>query len=102
MYFIIQLKKNNSEIPDKFYLSQNYPNPFNQSTIIEFSCAVKCNILLEVYDITGKLISVLINNELEAGTYPIKFDALNLTSGIYFYKLTTEYYFETKKLSLIK
>ncbi len=96
------IKKNNSEIPDKFCLSQNYPNPFNQSTIIEFSCPVKCNILLEVYDITGKLISVLINNELEAGTYQTKFDAFNLTSGIYFYKLTTEYYSETKKLSLIK
>lgn len=95
-----------NEITD-FNLYQNYPNPFNNTTKIKFDLPHRkgkdiYNVLLKVYDITGKEISTLINNQLTSGTYEIIFDAENFASGVYLYQIITEDYNEIKKMILIK
>ena len=92
-----------------YKLSQNYPNPFNPSTIIKYSLAKQSNVTLKVFDVLGREIVTLIDKEQQQGNYEIEFDASTssatgseLSSGIYFYKLTTEKFIETKKMLLIK
>lgn len=92
----------NSNIPDKFNLSQNYPNPFNPTTNIEFSLPEKSFVKLKVFDITGKEVAQLVNENLSAGTFRYEFNAENLPSGLYFYKLETEKFSETKKMIILK
>lgn len=91
-----------SSIPEKFYLSQNYPNPFNPATTINFSVPVKGFVSLKIYDITGKEIAGLVNQEMNAGEYKYDFNASHLNSGVYFYTLKGENFSETKKMMLIK
>lgn len=89
--------------PYKFDLAQNYPNPFNPSTIISFTIPQKSNVTLRVYDLRGKLIGTLINNEIRTeGKYGVEFDGSRLASGVYIYKLSAGKYIETKKMILIK
>ena len=85
-----------------FSLSQNYPNPFNPSTKIKFEINKSGDIELNVFDITGKTVSKIVNEYLTAGTYEVTFDGSNLPSGIYFYQLKTNNIIETKKLILLK
>jgi photosystem II stability/assembly factor-like uncharacterized protein len=92
----------NSEVPEKFNLSQNYPNPFNPATKISFAVPQAQNVKLAVYDMTGKEVALLVNGNLSAGTYEYTYEAKNLNSGVYFYRLTAGNYTETKKMSLIK
>ncbi len=100
---ITSVKKVETGIPDKFELSQNYPNPFNPSTTIEFSIPETSTITLQVYNVTGELITNLIKNaEFNAGTYKVTFDASNLASGTYIYKLTSGNSSITKKMILMK
>ncbi len=92
-----------TEIPAKFNLEQNYPNPFNPVTKIRFSVPKSANITLEVYDVTGRLVSTLVKNEaVTAGLKEVEFNAVNLPSGVYFYSLKTADYTETKKMVLVK
>jgi hypothetical protein len=91
-----------AEQPDKFTLMQNYPNPFNPVTNLEFGISDLGFVTLKIYDMLGKEIAILINEELEPGTYKTQFDGTNYTSGIYFYKLTAGNFTETKKMNLIK
>jgi len=87
----------------KFSLEQNYPNPFNPQTNITFSLPKSGLVTLLVYDVLGREVAKLINNEKKtAGTHQIGFDGKNLPSGIYFYRLTSEYYVASKKMLLIK
>lgn len=74
--------------PDPFYLFQNYPNPFNPSTTIRFSLSRKEYVTLEVFDVLGKKIGTLLDHELPSGEHSVVFDAKNLTSGVYFYRVT--------------
>src|SRR5205814_856287 len=78
-----------NEIPKQFSLSQNYPNPFNPSTKIKFSIpgALAAQTFLSVYDILGKEVTVLVNQQLSPGSYKAEWNAANYPSGIYFYKL---------------
>jgi len=92
----------NSNIPDNYSLKQNYPNPFNPSTNIEFEIKKSGFTTLKIYNSDGKEIASLINEFLEAGTYETMFDAKNLSSGLYFCKLTSGNFTDTKKLMLIK
>mgnify|MGYP003454708416 FL=1 len=92
----------NSEIPDKFSLSQNYPNPFNPVTNIGLQIANSGFVSLKVFDITGKEIAVLVNENMSAGVYNIDFDASHLASGTYFYKLETNGFSDVKKMILVK
>jgi photosystem II stability/assembly factor-like uncharacterized protein len=93
----------NPSIPDKFSLQQNYPNPFNPSTTINFSLPVNSKVSIEVYNTLGQVVKKLINDsELNAGNHQVEFNADGLSTGIYFYKLKTESYSETKKMMLLK
>lgn len=91
-----------TSIPTAYELKQNYPNPFNPSTAIQFSVPAADIVSLRVYDVLGNEVAVLINQELAIGSYEVRFDAGSLSSGIYFYQLTTGNYTETKKMNLIK
>jgi hypothetical protein len=91
-----------NEIPENYSLSQNYPNPFNPSTTIKFSVAGTGNVSLKVYDVMGKEIAVVVNQNLTPGVYTADFDASALPSGTYFYRITAGSYTETRKLVLIK
>ena len=96
-----------SEVPNKFSLFQNYPNPFNPVTKIKFSLPTvgqrhAFDVRLIVYDILGREVAVLVNEQLSPGTYEVSFDGSNLPSGVYFYKLITEGFSETKKMVLLK
>ncbi len=85
-----------------FQLNQNYPNPFNPSTLISYNLPERNNVLLKIYDILGKEVKTLLNEEKEAGTHTINFNASTLTSGIYFYQLISGKHCETKKMILIQ
>jgi hypothetical protein len=85
-----------------FFLSQNYPNPFNPTTKINFSIPKTENVSLKVYDIIGNKVTTLVDESKSAGKYEIIFDASSLSSGIYFYKIITESFVETKKMVFLK
>ena len=89
-------------VPSKFELMQNYPNPFNPSTSIEYSVPSNEYVLLKVYDLLGNEVHTLVNERQSAGNYEVNFDASNLTSGIYFYRLQSGSFIQTKKLMLWK
>jgi hypothetical protein len=83
-----------------FALLQNYPNPFNPNTSIKYSIAIDGIVNLSVYNLLGEKVAILVNEEKPAGNYQVEFDANNISSGIYFYKLQTNNFFETKKMIL--
>jgi photosystem II stability/assembly factor-like uncharacterized protein len=91
-----------SVIPKSFNLSQNYPNPFNPSTLIEFDIPKSSFTKLIIYDINGRVIQTLVNQELKAGSYKADFDGTNLSSGLYFYELKTGDFTQTRKMVLLK
>lgn len=99
---ITGITSNTNVIPERFSLSQNYPNPFNPVTNIKFAIPVSGAVKLEVFDILGKSVSVLVNENMTAGTYTADFDAGTLASGVYFYTLTAGDFTETKKMLLVK
>ena len=89
--------------PVKFELNQNYPNPFNPSTQIRFGITEASNVGLKVFDIQGREVATLVDNkQMEVGYHNVKFDAKNLASGIYIYKLTTGNHSISKKMQLMK
>lgn len=100
--FSVGINNISSEIPNSFILNQNYPNPFNPATKISFAIPKSDFVNLKVYDITGKEISSLVNQQLQAGTYEVNFDASNLASGVYYYKLTSGNFSEVKKMMFVK
>lgn len=89
-------------IPDVFSLHQNYPNPFNPETKIKYEIHANSFVRLTIYDITGRQIVVLVNENQRAGTYEINWNAINYSSGVYFYKLSAGDFTESKKMILIK
>lgn len=90
-------------IPDAYGLSQNYPNPFNPVTNFTFSIPANASVTLKVYDITGRLIESLLENEMKSpGFYTVSFNASKYSSGIYFYTLTADNFTSTKKMILTK
>jgi hypothetical protein len=98
-----KIRELRSEIPTEYKLFQNYPNPFNQSTVINFQFLIAGNIKIKLYDISGKEITELVNKKLNAGKYELKFDAGNLSSGVYFYSLfADDKKIDSKSLLLIK
>jgi len=110
---IIGIKPVGNSIPEKFSLEQNFPNPFNPTTRIRFSIPSVGNgrdrsLHLKVYDILGREVTTLVNEELKPGTYEADFDGSNLTSGVYFYRLSAAdntgniIFTETRKMMLVK
>lgn len=94
--------KSNEEVGFEYKLSQNFPNPFNPSTTIQFSIPHSQFVNLKVYDVLGREVSTLVNEEKLPGNYEVKFDGSNLPSGIYFYRLQAGSFSQTKKLLLLK
>ncbi|HLT23485.1 MAG TPA: T9SS type A sorting domain-containing protein [Ignavibacteria bacterium] len=91
-----------SEIPSEYILYQNYPNPFNPTTNINYELRIKSKVKLTIYDISGRTVQVLVNHLQAPGMYQYTFNGADITSGIYFYKLETENYTDTKKMMLVK
>jgi len=91
-----------NEIPDEFTLEQNYPNPFNPSTTIHFSISKAEVVTLKIYNILGEEIKTLVNEYKEAGNHTIQFNAISLSSGIYFYKLQAGSFVQTKKMIVLR
>lgn len=94
--------KDNLTSPENFMLYQNYPNPFNPSTRITWQSPVSSHQTLKVYDLLGNEVVTLVNEYKPAGIYEVDFDATGLSSGIYIYRLHSEHYSASKKLTLIK
>jgi hypothetical protein len=93
---------NGPTLPQEFYLSQNYPNPFNPSTTFEFALPTPSHVELTVYNVLGQTVSTVVNDNLSAGIHTFSWDASNVSSGVYFYRLTTDQNQETKKMMLLK
>lgn len=89
-------------VPKNFELTQNYPNPFNPSTTIEYSIPKDAIVSLKIYDVLGKEVVTLVNDQKSAGTYILNWNASNYSSGLYFYRLTAGEFTETKKMFLVK
>jgi len=85
-----------------FLLDQNYPNPFNPSTNLEFGISDLGFVSLKIYDLLGKEVTTLVNEVLDPGTYKYTFDASDLSSGIYYYKMEAEGFSETKRMTVLK
>lgn len=98
----IGITQNQTGIPKSFALSQNYPNPFNPVTKIKFDIPVQGNVNLTIFDIAGKEIAQLLNSDMKPGSYTYEYNGLNMASGVYFYRLRTGSYTETKKMMLVK
>lgn len=99
---VVSVPHSINSVADKFELSQNYPNPFNPVTNIQFKVASKELVKLNVFDILGKEVAVLVNEILQPGTYEATLDGSMLNSGVYFYRLQTENFSDTKRMTLIK
>jgi Secretion system C-terminal sorting domain len=96
---------NEIQMPKDFILYQNFPNPFNPSTTIRFELKKRSKVLLRIIDPLGKLVTVLLNNEMEAGTHNVMFNTSkfpSLSSGVYYFILTTGNTSESKGMVLIK
>lgn len=92
----------NDNLAAKYELSQNYPNPFNPTTMIKYSIPEASNVMLKVYDVLGKEVATLVNGYKQADSYEVNFNASNLSSGVYIYKLETGNFSMTKKMLLLK
>ncbi|KAA0242325.1 MAG: T9SS C-terminal target domain-containing protein [Chlorobiota bacterium] len=96
------VKPSAGDKPSDYSLNQNYPNPFNPTTTISYSIKSAGDVTLKVYDMLGTEVANLVNERQEAGNYSIEFNAAELPSGIYVYRLASGNFMETKKLVLLK
>ena len=99
---ITSVEEQKGKLPDNFILEQNFPNPFNPSTTIRYSIPTSDFVTLKVYDVLGNEVATLVNEEKPAGSYEVNFNASQLSSGIYFYKLQAGSFVETKKMILLR
>jgi hypothetical protein len=88
--------------PQIYALGQNYPNPFNPLTVIKYQLPLSDQVKLSVYDILGRELEVLVNEEQKAGYYQVEFNARNLASGVYIYSLQTGRFVSVKKMIVIR
>lgn len=96
------MNKVEAGVPSKFELSQNYPNPFNPSTTINFEMPIDGFVSLKIFNSCGKEITTLVNESRVSGYHSVKFDATNMSSGIYYYKLETNNFSKVMKMAFIK
>jgi hypothetical protein len=91
-----------STLPEKFGLEQNYPNPFNPTTEISFTLPQATHVTIEIFNVMGQQVSLLVDGHREAGTHKVDWDGASVASGVYFYRLTTPEFVQTKKMLLMK
>ncbi len=89
-------------LPHEYDLAQNFPNPFNPSTVIRYAIPVKSHVLLTVHNLLGQVVATIVNGDEDAGYHEIRFEALNLASGVYLYRIEAGRFVETRKLTLIR
>ncbi len=99
---VTEVENETDYIPSEYLLEQNYPNPFNPSTEIKFEVKESGFVSLKVYDLLGNIVKVLVDKEMSAGTYKVNFNANNLSSGAYFYKIQVNDFSEVRKMMLLR
>jgi flagellar hook assembly protein FlgD len=104
---LIGITTNSNEVPMKYELTQNYPNPFNPVTKFTFSIPKANDVLITIYDITGREITTLVSMKMTPGKYTVDWDGTNtsgnlVSSGVYFYKIVSGDFVETKKMVMVK
>jgi hypothetical protein len=99
---VTSVEDQSNEFPSQFVLEQNYPNPFNPTTTIQFQIPNSSFVNIIVYDLLGNEIATLVNADKSPGTYETVFNASNLSSGMYFYKVQAGSFVEIKKMILLK
>jgi hypothetical protein len=99
---VSSIERSNSRIPKAFALYQNYPNPFNPLTTIEFDLPKTSEVSLKIFNILGEEVAILVSENLTASSYSYEWDASNLPSGVYLYRLETDEFVETMKMILMK
>jgi hypothetical protein len=99
---LVEVDRPDVGLPTVTSLAQNYPNPFNATTDISFNLAEAGNVNLSVYDITGRLVTTLVNGQMDAGEHIVSWNASNVSSGIYFLRLATADFSATKTMNLLK
>jgi len=99
---VTNINSNSDEIPPDYKLNQNFPNPFNPSTVIRFELPLSGMVRLTLFDILGKELAVLVNERLNAGSFSVDWNAYNYPSGVYFYRIETNNFIDTKRMLLIK
>jgi hypothetical protein len=106
---LIGVQKISESVPQSYALYQNYPNPFNPTTKIKFQIPLNKGgerglsfVTLKIYDLLGREVATLVNQQLKPGTYEVEFNGTNYPSGVYFYRLTTNNNTATKKFVLVK
>ncbi len=98
----ISLNDEKTDIPDSYQLAANYPNPFNPSTVINYQLPENNHVRLEVFDITGRRVAILVDNHQREGRYQTTFDATGLASGIYIYRMQAGEFVQTRQMVLVK
>lgn len=99
---ITSVRQASSQTPKIYDLQQNYPNPFNPSTTISFALPSKSFVTMKIFDIMGRQVATIISEEMSAGNYSRQWNAANISTGVYFYRLHAGSFTETKKLILLK
>ncbi|MBA4250663.1 MAG: hypothetical protein C0425_10325 [Chlorobiaceae bacterium] len=99
---ITSIDFSNNEVPNRYFLYQNYPNPFNPITKVKFTIPNSGIVQIKIYDILGKEIITLLNEYKTTGSYDVEFNASSLPSGVYFYRMISGNYSETKKMILLR
>jgi hypothetical protein len=99
---ITGVRSNEANVPVAFQLLQNYPNPFNPSTVIEFVLPRHEHVMLKIFNVLGQVVSILADDELSVGRHSVRWDASGVSSGVYFYRLQSADFTETKKLVVMR
>ena len=97
-----QTSAEESDLPQRFALEQNYPNPFNPATKIRYDVPNQSHVRITIYDVLGRQVQVLVNEELSAGRHTVDFDATRLASGVYIYRMEAGSFIQTRKMMLVK
>ncbi len=96
------VENNATTVPNKFALMQNYPNPFNPTTVIDFALPKQSDVRISVYNVIGEKVAELVNTKMVAGYHSVNFDATNLASGMYIYRIKANEFSSVKKMMLLK
>jgi hypothetical protein len=99
---VVSVEESQSGVPTSSALSQNYPNPFNPSTTINYQLPTVNHVTLKVYDVLGREVATLVDEVKQPGTYSVQWDASEVASGVYYYRLTSGEFTQTKKLILLR